>query len=190
MTREDVADGVVDGDKVDPLGLRGKVIRFKYPSLNWRSMNAPMKLRRMRVTEVRDIISTPLAFVTSIMNPEVRRGRLLLNGEDCDALKEKSYYLDSMTELEVFDPETDREWSVIEIDLGPGPAGVECFDRDDELSDFRVIGLVGRDLTEPEADATADAFNKLSRMMKSMHRAIVQPTDSSLVMRLMDADAA
>lgn len=185
MTKEEVADGVVGGDvAADPLGLRGKVIRFDYPAANYRGANAPLQTRRLRVREVRDILSTPLAFVTSILNPELRRGQFLISGEDCDVLADRSYYRDSMSNLEIFDPETDREWSVVEIDLEPGPAGVVAFDEGGELNNLRIVGLVGSDLTEPEADATADAFNRLARMSRSTRRAIVQPTDSSLVMRL------
>lgn len=180
--------------------LVGKVIRFDYPSANYRGANSPNKTRRVRVWEVRDTFSTPLATMTTVINPELRRGQYIVNGEDCDVLAERSFHEASMVNVEVFDPTTDNEWAVVEIELGTielgaargaGPAGsgdvvgvIESFDRDGEVGKFVVVRLLHAGTTEPEAESLADAFNLLQRHSRTSRRAIVQPSDSSVVMRL------
>lgn len=77
----------------------GECYEFEYPRHNFHGVLSHVETRRIRVIEVRDLFSSPLDPLTTKLQPLLRRGRLLVTGEDLDKGQERSFYADSITRL-------------------------------------------------------------------------------------------
>ncbi|MBS0207169.1 MAG: hypothetical protein JSS49_30200 [Planctomycetes bacterium] len=77
----------------------GCAYSFKYPRYNYRSLPTRLELRRVIVELLRDTQAEPLETSTLTDNPTLRRGRWLVMGYDLDREAQRSFYLDSMTEI-------------------------------------------------------------------------------------------
>lgn len=86
-------------------------LEFAYPELNSRSAHTDLRSRRIVVRETRDTIQKPIAKLTIWNNPDLCRSRFLILGYDLDKKTYRSFYTDSMREIEV----TERRWMQIAI---------------------------------------------------------------------------
>lgn len=78
----------------------GSVYSFLYPRHNFHGILSDLEPRRVRVTAVRDLAEQPLDTQTFNLQPLLRRGRLLVVGQDLDkGNAERSFYVDSMRSL-------------------------------------------------------------------------------------------
>lgn len=78
----------------------GECYSFEYPRHNFHGVRSHFETRRIRVTSVRDVWASPLDRVTIELQPILRRGRLLITGEDLDKHAERSFYVDSIRNAE------------------------------------------------------------------------------------------
>jgi hypothetical protein len=78
---------------------RKMVISFLYPCANYCGIRPRLERRRLLVQEVRDVSRSPLDPVTLTREPQLRRGRWLVTGLDLMRGAERSFYLESMTDL-------------------------------------------------------------------------------------------
>jgi hypothetical protein len=83
----------------------GSIVQFSYPRHNYRHvLHSPMELRRVivhRVVDFREVEpdgSYP-------MEPELRRGKLMIVGYDLDRKGVRRFYVESMSELRMLDTE-------------------------------------------------------------------------------------
>lgn len=74
----------------------GECYSFEYPRHNFHGVLSHFETRRIRVTSIRDVWASPLDRVTIELQPILRRGRLLITGEDLDKHAERSFYVDSI----------------------------------------------------------------------------------------------
>jgi len=79
--------------------LPGPGYEFLYPRHNFRFVPQSLERRRIIVSSIRDISANPLAPETYSLNPMLQRGRFLVTGHDLDRGAERSFYLESMTEI-------------------------------------------------------------------------------------------
>ena len=78
----------------------GRAYSFEYPRYNYQKLPNKLELRRVRVTAVRDTQRDPLDDITESLNPLLRRGRMLVIGDDLDKAVERSFYVDSMLNIQ------------------------------------------------------------------------------------------
>lgn len=78
-------------------GLR---YRFRYPRHNYRGVRRDLDARRVLVEEVRRLDQQPLELVTLELDPLLERGRVLVTGIDLDKMARRSFYLESMADIE------------------------------------------------------------------------------------------
>ena len=78
----------------------GRAYSFDYPRHNYWQLPTETELRRIIVASIRDILYEPLDRITESLNPQLRRGRWLVTGKDLDKDVERSFYADSMTNLQ------------------------------------------------------------------------------------------
>lgn len=82
----------------------GSLIQFFYPRHNFIGVRREtQELRRLLVTAVRDTRDEPLESATFVYEPNLRRGRLIVTGYDLDKHAERSFYVESMSELRELD---------------------------------------------------------------------------------------
>jgi hypothetical protein len=82
----------------------GSLIQFCYPRHNFTgTRRCRLEQRRIRITAVRDLRDEPLDPATLESEPHVRRGKLLVTGYDLDRHAERSFYVESMSELRPLD---------------------------------------------------------------------------------------
>lgn len=80
----------------------GSVYSFLYPRHNFHGVVSSLEPRRVLVTAVRDLREAPLDTQTFDLQPLLRRGRLLVFGQDLDRNNaERSFYVDSMRSLKL-----------------------------------------------------------------------------------------
>lgn len=83
-----------------PLFLEpGCAYSFLYPRHNYRQLPTTAELRRIEVVSLRDVRREPLDPVTRQHNPLLKRGRWLVTGHDLDKDAERTFYLESMTNV-------------------------------------------------------------------------------------------
>ncbi len=80
--------------------LPGRAYSFDYPRHNYRQLPAATELRRIIVVSVRDMRYEPLDRITESLNPTLRRSRWLVHGFDLDKDVERSFYTDSMSNIQ------------------------------------------------------------------------------------------
>ena len=127
----------------------GQAIEFDYPAANYHGVKQRLERRRLRVERIRDLAAEPLDPLTPILDPNLRRGRLLAIGTDLDRGAERSFYLDSMQEVKPID----------------GPKFKERF--------FQIVGIAedGRErvlmaaTTESGAAGFVNGWNKTADLM-------------------------
>jgi hypothetical protein len=78
----------------------GRAYSFDYPRHNYRQLPTKTEPRRIAVISVRDTREKPLDHVTASLNPWLNRSRWLVTGRDLDKDGERSFYLDSMTNIQ------------------------------------------------------------------------------------------
>lgn len=84
-----------------PVSLQiGRDYLFGYPRHNFHGVASALEWRRVRVTAIRDLVESPLDPLTTTIQPLVKRGRYLVTGLDLDKNVERSFYLDSMVNLQ------------------------------------------------------------------------------------------
>lgn len=71
-------------------------LEFQYPKHNFHGVGTPLETRRIRVTDVRDLVARPLDPITAQQQPLLRRDRWLITGIDLEHGQERSFYLGSM----------------------------------------------------------------------------------------------
>jgi hypothetical protein len=100
--------------------LLGDGYEFFYPRHNFRLVPQSLERRRIIVTSIRDISSDPLDPETYSLNPMLQRGRFLVTGQDLDRGAERSFYLESMTDIRpIQDVSTCHAFDVWTVDGRP-----------------------------------------------------------------------
>ena len=93
---------------VTPFVLAAGVrLRFEYPAANYLGVPPRWEPRQVFVERVRVLDAEPLDPLTIPRNPLLDRGRVLVTGRDIDKGEERSFYVESMREVQVvecFDP--------------------------------------------------------------------------------------
>lgn len=79
------------------------VIRFYYPHANYAGIKPRLESRCVLVKSIRIIAAEPLDEFTLHEDPTLRRGSSLITGICLDKGGERSFYLESMVDLEVID---------------------------------------------------------------------------------------
>jgi hypothetical protein len=97
----------------------GRAYSFCYPRHNYRQLPTTTELRRIEVVSIRDTRRNPLDSSTHPLNPLLKRGRWLVTGRDLDKDAERSFYVESMTNVRPLsenelEPLADVEYVVIE----------------------------------------------------------------------------
>ena len=97
----------------------GCAYEFEYPRHNYHQLPTKSETRRIVVAEIRDTLGEPLDPVTLSLNPLLQRSRWLIKGKDLDKDDERSFYVDSMTNIrplsdDDLQPLKDAEYVVIE----------------------------------------------------------------------------
>ena len=92
---------------------RGKAYRFKYPRHNYNGIQSYLETRRIVVESIRDTSEDHLDPSTEVLNPNLKRGRWLVTGRDIDKGAERSFYLESMTELKRLNRY--EVWAVVDL---------------------------------------------------------------------------
>ena len=97
----------------------GRAYSFCYPRHNYQQLPTKTELRRIEVVSIRDTRRNPLDRSTPSLNPLLKRGRWLVTGRDLDKDAERSFYIESMTNVrplsdEEREPLQDVEYVVIE----------------------------------------------------------------------------
>ena len=97
----------------------GRAYSFQYPRHNYRLLPAKTELRRIVVKNLRDTRGEPLDHSTPSLNPLLQRGRWIVTGIDLDKDLERSFYQESMTDIQALSqddlqPLKDVEFVVIE----------------------------------------------------------------------------
>lgn len=73
---------------------------FEYPRHNFLQLPTKNELRRVVVNSIRDTLNEPLEDVTLSLNPLLDRGRWLVTGTDLDKELERSFYVESMHNIQ------------------------------------------------------------------------------------------
>lgn len=81
----------------------GLCISFGYPRHNFRGVVSAIEWRRIRITKVRSLDADPLDSTTAPRQPLLARGLTLITGYDFHKRAERSFYLESMTEVRIID---------------------------------------------------------------------------------------
>ena len=97
----------------------GCAYEFDYPRHNYYQLPTKSETRRIVVAEIRDTQGEPLDPMTLSLNPLLQRSRWLITGQDLDKECERSFYIDSMTNIrplsaDDLQPLKDAEYVVIE----------------------------------------------------------------------------
>jgi hypothetical protein len=97
----------------------GRAYSFCYPRHNYRRLPTTTELRRIEVVSIRDTHRSPLDPTTRPLNPLLKRGRWLVTGKDLEKDAERSFYFESMTNIQLLseedlEPLKDIEFVVIE----------------------------------------------------------------------------
>ena len=110
--------------------LLGKVVVGLYPRHPYRGVPSPMRRRRLKVERIRCVESEPLDPMTVLLNPLLRRGRLLLTGVDMDTGQQRSFYLESFQQWEAVpyreEAERSKPTAAVAIDDGKSLRVVPC----------------------------------------------------------------
>jgi len=88
---------------------RGLTLKFLYPRHNFQGVRSARERRRVLIEEVRNLDYEPLEPATIAVQPLLNRGRLLVTGIDLDKRERRSFYYESMAELEIVGGEDDRQ---------------------------------------------------------------------------------
>jgi hypothetical protein len=104
----------------------GSAYSFLYPRYNYDGLPDRTERRRIVVESVRDTRSEPLDATTTSLNPSLRRGRWLVTGRDLDRDATRSFYAESMSQVQDLtdderEPLRDAEYVVL------NPAGRAAF---------------------------------------------------------------
>jgi len=83
--------------------LLSKCVAFQYPARNCIGLVSEAETRRLLVQDVRDCEANPLETETIELAPNCKRGRWLITGLDLDKAKERSFWYESMQEVEEID---------------------------------------------------------------------------------------
>ncbi len=83
----------------------GRAYSFRYPRINYSGIPSYFETRHVLVTAVRDTRREPLDPQTGHLNPLLCRGRWLVTGRDLDRGAERSFYAESMHEVQPIDPD-------------------------------------------------------------------------------------
>lgn len=78
----------------------GRLIRFDYPAHNYHGARQRLEPRRLRIEKIRDLAQQPLEAATCCGDPLLRRGQILVTGVDLDKGAERSFYVESMEQLQ------------------------------------------------------------------------------------------
>ena len=78
----------------------GRGYSFKYPRHNYRQLPTVTESRRIVVSSIRDMHDKPLDRMTETGNPLLKRSRWLITSTDLDKDVERSFYLESMTNIQ------------------------------------------------------------------------------------------
>ena len=97
----------------------GRAYSFRYPRHNYRQLPTTTELRRIEVVSIRDTRRNPLDPSTAPLNPLLKRGRWLVTGRDLDKDAERSFYVESMSNVQSLsandlEPLAEVEYVVIE----------------------------------------------------------------------------
>ena len=82
----------------------GVLIQFLYPRHNYRGARRDLEHRRLLVQAVRSLDREPLDSTTIALDPYKDRGATLVTGWDLDRNAERSFYRESMKELQLLVP--------------------------------------------------------------------------------------
>jgi len=77
----------------------GYAYRFTYPRHNYQGLPETREARQIRVESIRDLQQNPLEEFTTTQNPTLCRGRWLITGHDLDRDAQRSFYLESMSDV-------------------------------------------------------------------------------------------
>ena len=80
---------------LDPSIKIGSILQFSYPLVNRVRVSTKLVHRRFVVQRIRDLEKRPLSPITLRRNPDLRRGPILLRGQDLDKYEWRSFYITS-----------------------------------------------------------------------------------------------
>lgn len=86
----------------------GCACSFFYPRHNFRQSPSRTEERRIRVSAIRDTLIDPLDPATVTLNPHLKRGRWIVTGLDLDKQGERSFYVESMSNIQQL-PNVDQD---------------------------------------------------------------------------------
>ncbi len=112
--------------KIEP----GMLIEFEYPSCNYRDIRLRFERRRLRVERVRNLADEPLDPFTLEADARLARGSTLVTGLDLDKRRERSFYLESMREVQPCEAPDQQPHVVelLEVDSSPELVFEGCAD--------------------------------------------------------------
>lgn len=143
-----------------PLRL-GCAYTFLYPRYNYTGLPMRQEIRRVLIEAVRDTQSEPIHEQTRNSNPLLNRGRTLITGFDLDRDATRSFYVESMSEIQLLapadlEPFRHAEYLVMTIQGRTRCSTIRLSDAMDRLVEFgagflcRIIGRI--DATESMTD--------------------------------------
>jgi hypothetical protein len=151
--------------------MAGQVVTFLYPAANYRGACERLEPRRLAVEEVRDLTATPLDPLTFVLDPQLRRGRVLVTGIDLDKCERRSFYMESMREVAaacrdeahaVLWIETTADWRPDVALAGPHAASLP--------DEYRIAGVLADHLSLVTAATVAEGANLFLRKAGSSGR--------------------
>lgn len=142
----------------------GAVISFEYPAANYQGVRPRWEARKLLVERVRRLDSEPLDPVTTVLEPQLKRGKTLVTGRDLNKGQERSFYAESMRDVtflrreRVIDVSRDvygNDYSVVWIETD------ESWDPSQDLPDeFRIVSLLIDGVSASFADTITDKANQ------------------------------
>lgn len=161
---------MVDSSVVPFVLVPGVRLRFEYPAANYLGVPPRWESRQLFVERVRLLDAAPLDLLTIPRNPLLDRGRVLVTGKDIDKGAERSFYVESMRNVEEMpeprygeEPEAPQLFSVVEI------AGRR---------------VVARALPRAAADAFAKQWAIRHGMTATVLESVNWPTDDQVLEQL------
>lgn len=140
--------------------LVGKVVCGKYPRHNYQGIPKHLEDRCFRVDRVRVMTEEPLEPETSALNPLLQRGTILVTGWDFGRQAERSFYWESLADVQIDSDESRAESTVPDPHVSfivPRPADWAPSSPTDLPPDFeRHLSQ-----TKPGAEAFVKRFNTL-----------------------------
>ncbi len=143
----------------------GLCVTFDYPAANYQGVRPRWERRRLLVERVRSLDAEPLSPVTQAIDPHLKRGKTLVVGRDLDKAEKRSFYLESMRDIEVVDPRSITHFLDDVYGNHYSVVWIECDDEweptaADLPDEFRITGVMVNSVSRFFAETIADKANQ------------------------------